>query len=277
MNQENKFGEIKEKLLQYWAVFLTACGKLWNKIKVNGAALWDWLRRNGRVLLQKLAAWLLKAKEWLVKVTAELRAKGKAAWGDLSVWLAGVGEKLRPIPGQIKTWCTDTIARLKSGKPAKAVEELPAPEEPNVLPEAVEVPAEEPPAEKPADHFEQIGNPYLRKALVILAAVGRGIRFALKWIWKLRTIFMAIPVLWAAIKLAMQNMDRLPEQVGLDIQSTGEFARMISRTEAVYWPLGITIFCLVLMFVSKKPMLPWVISIFTLILPWLIWILNYIA
>lgn len=281
MNQENKFGEIKEKLLQYWAVFLTACGKLWDKVKVNTGIAVEWLRRNGKVLLQKCAAWLVKAREWLVKVTANLRVKGKAAWTDLSVWLAGVWEKLRPISGQVKTWCVDTVARLKSGSTPETAKTLPVAEEPKALPETAEeteketVPAPaEPAAEQP---FEKIDNPYLRKALTIFAAIGRGIKVSLKWLWKLRKIFMAAPVVWAAIKFAMENMDRLPEKVGLDIQSTGEFAQMISREEAVYWPLGITAFCLVLMFCSKKPVLPWVISIFTLILPWLIWILNFYA
>lgn len=283
MNQENKFGEIKEKLLQYWAVFLAACGKFWDKTKVCAAIAWDWLRRNGRVLLQKLAAWLLKAREWLIAVWQNLRVKGKEVLKDLPVWLAAAKEKLRPIPGQIKAGCLALVARVK-GEPAP--EALPAAKTPKALPEAQEsetaiVEAEE--TEEPAEAAPEApaepetGNPYLKKALAILAVVGKYTRLVIKWIWKLRRIFMAIPVIWYAVKFAMENMERLPEQVGLDIQSTGEFARMISRQEAVYWPLGITAFCLLLMFCSKKPVLPWVISMFTLVLPWLIWILNYYA
>lgn len=93
-------------------------------------------------------------------------------------------------------------------------------------------------------------------------------------IFKLRKIFMAAPVVYAAIRIAMQNMERLPEAVGLNIQSTGEYAMMVTREYAVYGPLGITAFCLVLMFFSRKTLFPWVISIFSLVLPYLIYFTN---
>jgi len=93
-------------------------------------------------------------------------------------------------------------------------------------------------------------------------------------IYKLRKIFMAVPVVYYAVKLAMENLERLPELVGLNLQSTGEFAVMVSREYAVYGPLGITGFCLVLMFCSRKTVFPWIISIFTLVLPYLIYYTN---
>lgn len=93
-------------------------------------------------------------------------------------------------------------------------------------------------------------------------------------IFKLRKIFMAIPVVYLAVRIAMENMDRLPEAVGLNLQSTGEFALMVTREYAVYGPLGVTAFCLVLMFFSRKTLFPWVISIFSLILPYLIYFTN---
>lgn len=93
-------------------------------------------------------------------------------------------------------------------------------------------------------------------------------------IFKLRKIFMAIPVVYLAVKIAMENMELLPEAVGLNIQSTGEFAVMVTRDYAVYGPLGVTAFCLVLMFFSRKTLFPWVISIFSLVLPYLIYFTN---
>lgn len=93
-------------------------------------------------------------------------------------------------------------------------------------------------------------------------------------IFKLRKIFMAIPVVYLAVQIASQNMERLPEAVGLNIQSTGEFAVMVTREYAVYGPLGLTAFCLLLMFCSRKTLFPWVISIFTLVLPYLIYFTN---
>lgn len=94
------------------------------------------------------------------------------------------------------------------------------------------------------------------------------------WIFKLRKIFMALPVLYAAWELAKRNMEELPEVVGFDIQSTGEFAQMVSRDTAVYGPFALTIVCVVLMLMSRKTIYPWLISIFTLVLPLLIWVLN---
>ena len=85
---------------------------------------------------------------------------------------------------------------------------------------------------------------------------------------------MAIPVVYLAIQIANANMERLPEAVGLNLQSSGEFALMVTREYAVYGPLGITAFCLMLMFFSRKTIFPWVISIFTLVLPYLIYLTN---
>ena len=85
---------------------------------------------------------------------------------------------------------------------------------------------------------------------------------------------MAIPVVYLAIQIANENLQRLPEAVGLNLQSTGEFAVMVTREYAVYGPLGITAFCLMLMFFSRKSLYPWVISIFTLVLPILLLISN---
>ena len=85
-------------------------------------------------------------------------------------------------------------------------------------------------------------------------------------IFKLRKIFMAIPVVYLAIQIAQKNLERLPEAVGLNLQSTGEFAVMVTREYAVYGPLGVTAFGLLLMFFSRKTLYPWVISIFSLVL-----------
>lgn len=93
-------------------------------------------------------------------------------------------------------------------------------------------------------------------------------------IFKLRKLFMAIPVVYLAVRIASANMERLPEAVGLNIQSTGEFALMVTREYAVYGPLGVTAFCLLLMFFSRKTLFPWVISIFSLVLPYLIYFTN---
>lgn len=94
------------------------------------------------------------------------------------------------------------------------------------------------------------------------------------WIFRLRKVFMVIPVLLAALQLAIYSRDNLPETVGFNIQASGEFAQMISRDTAVYGPLGLTCACLVLVLLSRRTIYPWIISIFTLTLPILILMLN---
>lgn len=97
------------------------------------------------------------------------------------------------------------------------------------------------------------------------------------WIFRLRKVFMVVPVLWAALELAIYSRDNLPETVGFNIQASGEFAQVISRETAVYGPLGLTCACLVLVLLSRRTIYPWIISIFTLALPVLIIALNSFA
>lgn len=94
------------------------------------------------------------------------------------------------------------------------------------------------------------------------------------WLFRLRKPVMAAPVVYYALKLAAYNSSHLPEQVGIDLQSTGEFAQTIGRELAVMGPLCLTLACLLLMFCSRKAMYAWAISIFTLTLPLLLLFSN---
>ena len=85
---------------------------------------------------------------------------------------------------------------------------------------------------------------------------------------------MAVPVVYWALKLAAYNREHLPEQVGINLQSSGAFEQMVSRDVAVLGPLGLTAACLLLMLCSRKAMYPWAISIFTLVLPLLVLFTN---
>lgn len=93
-------------------------------------------------------------------------------------------------------------------------------------------------------------------------------------VYRLRGIFMAVPVVWYALKLAAYNSKHLPDQVGVNLLSSGVFAMTISREMAVAGPLMITGACLVLMLTSRKALYPWAVSIFTLILPVLLLVSN---
>ena len=103
---------------------------------------------------------------------------------------------------------------------------------------------------------------------------GQVIRVIFGVIYRLRSIFLAVPVVFAALRLAAYNSEHLPLLVGINLQTTGEFAKMISRQTAVTFPLMLTGGCLLLMFLSRKPIYPWLISIFTLTVPVLLLLTN---
>ena len=114
----------------------------------------------------------------------------------------------------------------------------------------------------------------LAKAKTVIAKINYVINLIGVWLFRLRKIVMAAPVVYYALKIAQYNMEHLPEEVGINLQSTGEFAQTISRNMAVMGPFALTIACLLLMFCSRKAMYSWAISIFTLALPLLILFSN---
>ena len=128
--------------------------------------------------------------------------------------------------------------------------------------------------------MEKSGTPVKRtetgfgKVKTVTAKANRFINTIGVWLYRLRKIIMAAPVVYYALKLASYNMEHLPEQVGINLQSTGEFAQTVSRNTAVMGSLVLTVTCLVLMFCSRKAMYSWAISIFTLALPLLLLFSN---
>lgn len=107
-----------------------------------------------------------------------------------------------------------------------------------------------------------------------IGSVNRVINIIGLVLFRLRKIVLAVPVVYYALKLASYNGEHLPEQVGLNLQSTGEFAMTISRSMAVTGPLALTLSCLFLMLCSRKALYPWAISVFTLALPVLLLVSN---
>ena len=115
---------------------------------------------------------------------------------------------------------------------------------------------------------------FFEKTKSVCDKVGSVIGSICSWIYKLRKLIMAAPVVYLAIRIAIANSTRLPEAVGMNLQSSGEFAMMVTRNYAVFGPLLVTGFCLLLMFCSRKTLFPWIISIFSLVLPYLIYLTN---
>lgn len=108
----------------------------------------------------------------------------------------------------------------------------------------------------------------------VLAKIWDVIRILCLVLYRLRGILMAIPVILVALRLAAYNAEHLPLLVGINLQTTGEFAKTISRQTAVTFPLFITGGCLVMTFLSRKNLYPWLISIFSLAIPVLLLITN---
>lgn len=122
--------------------------------------------------------------------------------------------------------------------------------------------------------FAAKAAPGWEQAKTVAAKINYVINLIGVWLFRLRKIVLAAPVVYYALQLADYNREHLPEMVGIDLQSTGEFAQMISRDLAVMGPLALTAACLLLMFCSRKAVYPWAISIFTLALPILLLLSN---
>lgn len=122
------------------------------------------------------------------------------------------------------------------------------------------------------------------------AAVGRffrGLGEALYkvglYMYRLRSLLLAAPVAAVALILAMNNMDRLPETVEVTKMTFNPQAQdalfgllelstaTITRDAAVFGPAVITGACLVMMICSKRTLYPFLISVFSLCLPVVIW------
>ena len=112
------------------------------------------------------------------------------------------------------------------------------------------------------------------KTQPVLQKTGKVLRGIGKWLYRLRGPILAVPVALQALWEAGQNLTRLPGNVGLLIQETGEYYMTVSRMTAVTGPLILTGGCLALMFLSRRVVYPWLISIFTLIVPYVIYYTN---
>ena len=123
-------------------------------------------------------------------------------------------------------------------------------------------------------NFMNKTQPAREKTGKVFRGIGKVISLVATWIYRLRGVLLAIPVAAIAIRLAMDNKERLPEVVGINLQQTGEYAMMVTRNVAVMGPLAVTAVCLLLMFMSRRVLYPWLISLFSLVLPWLIYITN---
>lgn len=117
-------------------------------------------------------------------------------------------------------------------------------------------------------------KPVIDKLRHIFSEVGKALAVIWKHLVKMRKVLLAVPVGWAAVVLALQNMQKLPDKVGLNLQENGTFAIEIAKELAVLGPIAVTALCLLLMFCSRRTLTPWFVSIVSLALPVVILLLN---
>lgn len=110
----------------------------------------------------------------------------------------------------------------------------------------------------------------------VMRSIGHSLHVAWRFVFYFRKVFLAIPVIVFALIFAKQNMGLLPETVGLLLTTDGGFSLSITRQQAVIAPLLITAIPLVCMFLSRKVFYPWLISVVTLVVPFLLRYLNQI-
>ena len=128
-----------------------------------------------------------------------------------------------------------------------------------------------------ADKWQKISEkaqPVVESTVAFGKKAGENIIYVWKYMVKWKKVILAVPVGAGAVVLAIGNLAKLPDTVGLNIQSDGTFSMLIARELAVLGPLAITALCLLLMFTSKRTLTPWLVSVFSLAIPLLILITN---
>lgn len=106
------------------------------------------------------------------------------------------------------------------------------------------------------------------------------------YMYRLRSLLLAAPVAAVALILGMTNLNRLAETVEItkityNPEATDALfgfleisTATITREAAVYGPAMITAACLVMMICSKRTLYPFLISVFSLCLPLVIWFFS---
>ena len=114
--------------------------------------------------------------------------------------------------------------------------------------------------------LQKIGRFFKKTADIIVRIWSYVLRF--------KKVIIVAPVANAAVYLALWSMDTLPAKVGLGIQLDGTFDYMIAREIAVLGPIAVTGLCILLTLCSKRTLTPWLVSVFSLVLPIWIWFIN---
>ncbi len=112
------------------------------------------------------------------------------------------------------------------------------------------------------------------KTKAVFGKIGHVLDIIGKVLYHMRKLFLAAPVVWIAVRLYGYTMTELPETVGILLQENGGYAHLLDRETAAMGCMAVTAACLLMMFLSRRTLYPWVISIFSLVLPFLLIITN---
>lgn len=120
--------------------------------------------------------------------------------------------------------------------------------------------------------------PAREKAKEIWSVISEKLGSFWNYIMKFKKLFLCIPVAIFAIILAIRNLLSLPAHVGISLNADGGFAYEMVRELAVFSPLLVTGLCLLFVFMSKRTLTPWLVSVFSLVLPlWILFINTFPA
>lgn len=122
--------------------------------------------------------------------------------------------------------------------------------------------------------FWHNSRPQREKLKVFCGNAWQVMKITGKWLYKLRSLVLSIPVAVMALSLAIRNLWALPTNVGINLLENGGYSFYLNKGIAVIVPLGITALCLLLMYCSRKILYPWLISVFSLMLPLVLWLTN---
>ena len=124
------------------------------------------------------------------------------------------------------------------------------------------------------ERFRKNAEPTIEKGREIKNNVMDKVVPAWNYVKKFKKLFLAAPVATMALVMAIVNLIKLPALVGFGLQGNGEFSFELIREIAVIAPLAVTAICLLLMFASKRTLTPWMVSLFSLLLPVMILLTN---
>ena len=113
-----------------------------------------------------------------------------------------------------------------------------------------------------------------QKTKVVFDKTGRVLSVIGKVLYHMRKLFFAVPVVWLAVKMYAYAVEKLPNAVGLLLREDGGYLRYVDRDTAMMGCMAVTGVCLLMMFLSRRTLYPWLIIMFSLVLPILLIVTN---